>query len=153
MKKLLCAFCLLAASTVHADEWLYIDVIVCEDAPAAIEWRVLYVKISVWTGVNTVAITDVLNPTLGGSGIYKSDHYLPGTVNLWNAWIWPGKQRMYGYDGKYYQVRWMDVAAYGNDVSNYSTMHLNFDWRIDPDQSQKPNETTALRRIQWQEAW
>ena len=78
---------------------------------------------------------------------------MPGVIDVWNAWIWPGKKRTYGYDDKYYQIRWMDVAAYDNKSSNFSTMHLDFEWRIDPDQSVNPDETTALRLHQWQGKW
>ena len=153
MKTLVSSLVLLLAAHVHAGEWLYIDVIVCEDPPKPIQWNTLVVKISVWDEKNLGgAIRDVINPTLGGS-LYYSDHYLPGTIDIWNAWIWPGKQRIYGYDGKWYQVRWQDVAAYDNDVSNFSTMHLDFEWRIDPDQSPKPDENTPERKYQWQGTW
>ncbi len=153
MKTLVSSLVLLLAANVHAGEWLYIDVIVCEHPPKFIEWNTLVVEISVWDEKNPKgAIFDVINPHLGGD-LYYSDHYLPGTIDMWNAWIWPGKQRLYGYDGKWYQVRWQDVAAYDNDASNFSTMHLDFEWRIDPDQSPKPDEKTAKRNYQWQERW
>ncbi len=140
------------ATAARGGEWLYIDVIVCETPPKYIQWNTLVVKIAVWDEKNPNAVVDVINPTLGGS-LYYSDHYLPGTIDIWNAWIWPGKKRTYGYDGKWYQVRWQDVADYDNKASNYSTMHLDFEWRIDPDQSEKPDETTAKRLFQWQGRW
>jgi len=131
MKRLLPAFVLLATLAAHAraGEWLYIDVIVCEAPPDPIKWATLHVGISVWDEANPTGGTvfDTINPSLGGE-LYYSDHYLPGTIDMWNAWIWPGKQRVYGYDGKWYQVRWRDVTDYDNDVSNYSTMHLDFEW-------------------------
>lgn len=155
MKKLLQSLCLLAtlAASGHGSEWLYVDVIVCEAPPPPIEWSTLVVKIGVWDKANPAGIVlDVINPTLGGD-LYYSDHYLPGTIDIWSAWIWPGKQRVYGYDGQWYQVRWRDVAAYDNGVSNFSTMHLDFEWRVDPDQTQNPDENTALRQFQWQGRW
>jgi len=160
MKKLLQALCLLAAlgASAHAAEWLYIDVIPCgqlvyEAPPDPIKWSTLVVEISVWDEANPGGMVhDIFNPSLGGS-LYFSDHYLPGTIAVWNAWISPGKQRVDGYDGQWYQVRWQDAAAYDNSISNYSYMHLDFQWRVDPDQSLMPDENTPIRQFQWQERW
>ena len=154
MKKLLCSLVLLAtlSAAAHAD-WLLIDIIICEDPPPALELVALVVKVSVWDEANAAGLVQkIVNPALGYDLVY-CDSNLPGVINEWNAWIWPGKQRIYGYDGKYYQIRWMDVAAYDNDASNFSTMHLNFEWRVDPDQSVEPDETTPLRLFQWQGKW
>jgi len=150
MKKLLCSFVLLAAlsAVAHAD-WLLIDIIICEDPPAAIEHAGLVIKVSVWDVANPAGLVQkIVNPSLSYDLIY-CDSNLPGIINEWSAWIWPGKKRTYGYDGKWYQIRWRDVAAYGNKASNFSTMHMDFEWRIDPDQSANPDESTALRRSQW----
>ncbi len=150
MKKLLCSLVLLAAFTasVHAD-WLLIDIIICEDPPPALELVALVVKVSVWDDANPAGLVQrIVNPTLGYDLVY-CDSNLPGVIDIWHAWIWPGKKRTYGYDGKYYQIRWKDVRAYDNSASNYSTMHMDFEWRIDPDQSAKPDESTSLRRSQW----
>ena len=154
MKKLLCSLVLLAAlsATAHAD-WLLIDIIICEQPPAAIEFAGLVITVDVWDDANPAGmVKKIVNPSLGQSLVY-CDTNLPGAVDVWHAWIWPGKKRTYGYDGMWYQIRWMDVAAYDNDVSNFSTMHLDFEWRVDPDQSANPNETTALRLLQWQGKW
>jgi len=155
MKKLLCALCLLAALAANVDAgWLYINVIVCEAPPAAIKWNSLVVEIGVWDEANPRRmILDTFNPTLGDDVVY-SDHFLPGPIDMWNAWIFPGKERVYGSQNhKWYQIRWKDVAAYENKASDISTMHLDFEWRIDPDQSLRPDETTPLRLFQWQGRW
>ena len=150
MKRLLHAFVLLAAlsANVHAG-WLYIDIIICEDPPKAIEFAGLVIKVSVWDKANPAGMVQkIVNPSLSQPLVY-CDTNLPGVVDVWNAWIWPGKQRAYGYDGKWYQIRWDDAKAFDNNLSNYTNMHLNFDWRIDPDQSAKPNESLPARRAQW----
>ena len=154
MKKLLCSFVLLAAfsAAAHAD-WLLIDIIICEQPPAAIEHAGLVITVDVWDDANPVGgVQKIVNPSLSQPLTY-CDTNLPGVVNVWNAWIWPGKKRTYGYDGKWYQIRWMDVSAYNNTLSNFTNMHLDFEWRIDPDQSANPDKTTALRIYQWQGKW
>ena len=152
MKRLLHAFVLLAAlsASAHAGEWLYIDIIICEDAPAAIKFAGLVVKVSVWDEADpTGMVTKIVNPSLSYSLVY-CDNYLPGFIDIWHAWIWPGKKRVYGRDGKWYQIKWRDNSAYDNKLSNYTDMHLDFQWRIDPDQSAKPNESSPARVAQWQ---
>jgi len=156
MKRLL-AFVLLAAlgTVAHGGEWLRIDIIVCEDPPAAIEFAGLFIEVSVWDEkdpggmVKTGRHVQMATGTRPTSGIYYCDNFLPGVIDEWNAWIWPGKKRTYGYDGKWYQIKWKDVKAFHNKASNYSTMHLDFEWRIDPDQSAKPDESLPARRAQW----
>jgi hypothetical protein len=153
MKKLLCSFVLLAAmaATAHAD-WILIDIIICEDPPAAIEAAALVIKVSVWDEANpTGMVHKIVNPTLSQPLTY-CDTNLPGVINEWNAWIWPGKKRLYGYDGQWWQIRWDDSQAF-HTKSNFTNMHLNFDWRIDPDQSASPNESSPLRLFQWQGKW
>ena len=151
MEKLVSSLVLLATlgAVAHAGEWLYIDIIICEDPPAAIEFAGLVIQVSVWDEKDPGGMVHkIVNPALSYDLVY-CDSYLPGFIDEWNAWIWPGKKRTYGYDGKWYQIRWKDVKAYDNKASNYLTMHLDFEWRIDPDQSAKPDESTPLRRAQW----
>ena len=157
MKKLLCSFVLLAtlSAAARAGEWLYVDIIICEDPPAAISWSSLFVKVAVWDDNWRLAprgsggmVTKFVYPTLSYDLVY-CDNYLPGVIDEWSAWIYPGKKRLKGRDGKWYQIRWDDAKAYHNKWTNYSTMHLNFDWRIDPDQSAKPDENTPARRASW----
>ena len=152
MKKL-CSLVLLAAlsANVHAG-WLYIDIIICEDPPKAIEFAGLYVETSVWDEKDPGSMVKRgrhMQMSKENSGTYYCDNYLPGVIDDWNAWIWPGKKRVYGYDGQWYQIRWQDVKAFHNKVSNFSAMHLDFEWRIDLDQSAKPNESLPARRAQW----
>lgn len=149
MKNLLHAFVLLAAmaAAAHAD-WLLIDIIICEDPPAAIEATALVIKVSVWDEANPAGMVQkIVNPSLSQPLTY-CDTNLPGVISEWNAWIWPGKKRLYGYDGKWWQIRWDDSKAF-HTKSNFTNMHLNFDWRIDPDQSANPDESTPLRTSQW----
>ena len=150
MKKLLYSLVLLAAfsAVAHAD-WLYIDIIICEDPPAAIEGAGLVIKVSVWDEANPAGMVQkIVNPSLSQPLTY-CDTNLPGNINEWHAWIWPGKKRTYGYDGKWYQIRWSDVKAFDNKLSNFTNMHLNFDWRIDPSQSANPDESLPARRASW----
>lgn len=150
MKKLLCSFVLLAAfsAVAHAD-WLLIDIIICEDPPASISSAGLVIKVSVWDQANPAGmVAKIVNPTLSQPLTY-CDTNLPGTIDDWNAWIWPGHKRTYGYDGKWYQIKWRDVRAFHNKSSNFSTMHMDFEWRIDPDQSANPDESSPLRKAQW----
>ena len=154
MKKLLYSLVLLAflSAVAHAD-WILIDIIICEDPPAAIEFAGLVIEVDVWFKATPGSMVHTrVNPSLNQPLTY-CDSFMPGPITEWNAWIWPGKMRRYGYDGKYYQIRWQDVAAYDNKLSNFTNMHLDFEWRIDPDQSVKPDETTALRLFQWQGRW
>ncbi len=155
MKKLLLALCLLAAlaANVHGGEWLRIDIIICEDPPAVIEFTGLVIEVAVWDEADPGGmIFDIVNPALNYDLVF-CDNYLPGLIDVWNCAILPGKKRTHGYDGKWYQIRWMEVAEYDNDVSNFSTMHPDFEWRIDPDQSDKPDENSPIRLFQWQGAW
>ena len=154
MKRLLCSLVLLASfsAAAHAD-WLLIDIIIDEDPPAAIEFAGLVIKVDVWADANPAGMVHhIVNPHLG-TGLVYCDTNLPGVIGEWHAGIWAGRKRTYGYDGKWYQIRWNDVSSYDIHLTNFTAMHLNFDWRIDPDQSANPDESTPLRLFQWQGKW
>ena len=154
MKKLLSSLVLLAAfSAASRADLLLIDIIICEDPPAVIEFAGLVIKVDVWADANPAGMVHhIVNPSLGTDLVY-CDTNLPGVIGEWHAGIWAGRNRHYGYDGKWYQIRWGDVSAYDNKLSNFTTMHLDFEWRVDPDQSAQPDESTPLRTFQWQGRW
>lgn len=115
----------------------YVDIVVCESPPAAIEWTMLYMQVNVWErGDYRNRDINHINPSLGGN-VYESNHTLRGSPTVWHASVSERFElRVYGYDGKYYLITWGPEASYNNgSVSNITTIHVDFTWKLDPVQN------------------
>ena len=137
IKSALCSLLLAAVLASHAAAGnYYVDVIECSNPPWALEWATVSVQVSVWRDANWFGNYSYrkIGIMLGQARSTEARLLLSGAPTMWHAAIPSGSQRIRGYDGKWYLVRWGHVSSYNNKgISNVTTLHPYFTWKLDPD--------------------